>query len=292
MEAVLPLKISPHKRPHSLLGAWMLCQSLSHFWRGASPLVLTVMCPQSDLAAIRDALSPSPPCLELHFVAETQLVPTLDENPAFPGWMRQQVLKLAVFSLVRSDFYLCLDSDILCVRPIDSDLLLPGGKAMTDYASARQAHAPWWLASAALLGVDAELDRPGMRVTPAILSRAIVAGLHRSLSPAHGVPWGPLIRAGNGPNPAWTEYCLYNLFADNAGLMDRDHLSYKEFRALGRQLINGKSVWSEEDLHAWDPAQLFDEREKGLFAVVQSITRPPLEEIWPRFRQHLLRFRA
>jgi hypothetical protein len=285
MEAVLPLKIKPAGRSTNLGGAAMLCHSLAHFWHDTTPLLLTVICPREELAETREALAPTPPGVILRFVPETGLVPSLDDNPAFSGWRRQQVLKLAAFARVRSDFYLCLDADVLCVKPIKVSLLLPGGKALTQYGSRRR-HADWWRNSAAFLKVEPNLDRPGMRVTPAVLSRRIVERFYRALSPAGtDRSWHTLMQTDKGSAGGWTEYTLYHLFAENAGLMDRYHVSYAEFRALDRELISGKSVWSTQDSAAWDPAMLFDPRDQGMFAVLQSSAHPPLGEIWTFVRR-------
>jgi hypothetical protein len=286
MEAVLPLKIRPAGRSPNLGSAVMLCHSLAHFWRDTSPLALTVLCPREELATVRQALARTPPAIALRFMAETELVPSLDDNPAFPGWMRQQVLKLAAFALGQSDFYLCLDADVLCVKPIESGLLLPGGKALTDYGS-RVRHADWWRGSAALLKVEPNLERPGMRVTPAVLSRRIVERLYRSLSPDDAtLSWRALMQTDKGSAGGWTEYTLYHLFAENAGLMDLYHVSYAEFRALDHKLISGNSIWSRRNSATWDPAALFDAQDQGLFAVLQSSAHVPLVEIWTGFRRH------
>ena len=286
MEAVLPLKIRPADRGLNLGSAVMLCRSLAHFWRATSPLVVTVLCPRQDLAAALKALAQTPPGIELRFMAETDLVPSLNDNPAFPGWMRQQVLKLAAFALTRSDFYLCLDADVLCIKPIEPGLLLPGGKALTEYGT-RKRHPDWWRNSAALLNVEPNLDRPGMRVTPAVLSRRIVERLYRSLSPDDtNLSWRALMPTDNGSAGRWTDYTLYHLFAENAGLMDTYHVSYAEFRALDRCLISGNSIWSSRDSAAWDPALMFDGEDRGLFAVLQSSAHLPLGEIWASFCRH------
>ena len=284
MEAVLPLKIRPDGRAMNLGGAVMLCHSLAYFWRDVPNLALTVICPPDDLAAARDALGNTPGNIDIRFVDETELVPGVDENPAFPGWLRQQVLKLAVYGIVRSDFYLCLDADVLCINPIDAALLLPGGKALTEYGN-RKRHGDWWRHSAALLKVDPHLDRPGMRVTPAVLSRHIVEGLHQALPRDGDTPsWQCLMQAPGGPADCWTEYTLYQLFAEQADLMKDFHISFAESRALDRPLISGRSIWSRQDAERFDPTRLFDARDRALFAVLQSSAHPPLGEIWAGLR--------
>jgi hypothetical protein len=286
MEAVLPLKIRPAGRSSNLGSAVMLCHSLAHFWRDTSPLLLTVICPREEILAACRALAETPPNIVLRFVPETELVPALDDNPALPGWMRQQVLKLAAFALVQSDFYLCLDADVLCIKPIKTGVLLPGGKALTHYG-ARERHADWWGNSAALLKVEPHLDRPGMRaVSPAVLSRRIVERLCSALSPADtDLSWRALIQTGKGLGSGWTEYTLYNLFAENAGLMDTYHVSYKESRALDRELISGRSVWSRQEFAGWNSAFLSDAQDRGLFVVLQSSAHLPLAEIWTSVRR-------
>jgi hypothetical protein len=82
-------------------------------------------------------------------------------------------------------------------------------------------HRAWWLASADSLDVDPGLDRPGMNVTPAVLSTAVLAEFHKRLTAAGGRPWMEILPTSYCD---WTEYSRYLLTAEAAGLVERHHV--------------------------------------------------------------------
>lgn len=173
---------------------------------------------------------------------------------------------------------------MLCINPLDATLLLPHGKALTQYGT-RTRHQDWWRNSAALLKLEPHLDRPGMRVTPAVLSRHVVEALHRSLPREGNAPsWHRLMQVQDVSAGCWTEYTLYQLSAEHAGLMNDFHVSYEESRTLNRPLISGRSIWSTQDVAGFDPSLLFDANDRALFAVLQSSAHPPVAEIWASIR--------
>ena len=60
-------------------------------------------------------------------IPETAVVPEFKLFKNYPGWNKQQLIKLAAAEIVETDFYLTLDADIICVRPTGfSDLVKDG----------------------------------------------------------------------------------------------------------------------------------------------------------------------
>ena len=124
-------------------------------------------------------------------------------------WQRQQIIKLNAPALTSSPFVLTLDPDVIAVKPIRRELLLPGGRALLEPES-RSVHSGWWRDSSDLLEVDPGMEQPGINVTPALLS---VAVLGRGASAAGGgrrPPWMEILLTSYCD---WTEYTLYLLAA-------------------------------------------------------------------------------
>jgi len=277
MDAVLPLRLSGGYQEHDLGRARMLLHSLEHFWGGPEVLRLIVIAPEGDVEAIRAALVPRH--VRVVVVREGLLLPGLAEVPEVGGWFRQMALKLAAHVLVEGPFFLTLDADLVCIRPVSADRLVREGRALTDWES-RNLHRPWWAGSAAALGVEEAAERrPGMAVTPELLATEVLRRLQRALC-AEGGPeaWMRLMRRPG----LWSEYSLYTLFAERQGLLDRYHHDLAWMRASGLALRARQSLWSAAQLQDWQPEDAFAPEAVGFFMVCQSSTRIPPREIWER----------
>jgi hypothetical protein len=75
-------------------------------------------------------------------------------------WQRQQIIKLNAPAFTTAPFVLTLDPDVIAVKPITRELLLPGGRAILE-PEARGVHPRWWRDSADLLDVDPGFERLG-----------------------------------------------------------------------------------------------------------------------------------
>ncbi|HLY55613.1 MAG TPA: DUF6492 family protein, partial [Stellaceae bacterium] len=273
MDAVLPLKLYGDWNDHDLTRARILCFSLRRFWAGEAPLCLHVIARDAERGTVEQGLAEfAGGRLAIEVVAETALVPTLAEVPGASGWYRQQVIKLAAHRLVAGWAYLTLDADVVCIRRIDESTLLPDGRILTDWER-RVLHADWWEASASLLGVLPGLDGVGLKPTPAILSTAICQRLESWLDGIGG--WaGLLVRTG------WTEYTLYNLFADRHGLTAVFHAGETDER---RGLLRAHySFSSRAEFEQWKPERAMAPDGRGCFIVCNSSARVDPAEIWAR----------
>ena len=273
MDAVLPLKLRGDWNDHDLTRARILCHSLRRFWAGDAPLRLHVIARDAERGTVAQGLAEfAGGRLAIEVVAETALVPAFADVPAAAGWYRQQVIKLAAHRLVAGWAYLTLDADVVCIRRFDGATLLPGGRILTDWEM-RSQHADWWEASAALLGVGPALDGMGLKPTPAILSTAICQRLESRIDGIGG--WaGLLARTG------WTEYTLYNLFADQHGLTVVFHADGMDERC--GLLRAHYSFSSREEFERWKPERAMAPDGRGCFIVCNSSARVDPAEIWAR----------
>jgi hypothetical protein len=135
-------------------------------------------------------------------------------------WQRQQIIKFNAPAFTNAPFVLTLDPDVIAVKAITRELLLPGGRAILK-PEARSVHPRWWKDSADLLGVAARFERPGINVTPALLSTAVLGEVQRQLEVVGARPWMAILLTSYFD---WTEYAFYLLAADRAGLVARHHV--------------------------------------------------------------------
>ena len=178
---------------------------------------------------------------------------------------------------------LTLDPDVIAVKPITRELLLPGGRALLEPES-RSVHRRWWRDSADLLEVDPGLERPGMNVTPALLSTAVLDEVQRRLEAIGGRPWMEVLLTSYCD---WTEYTLYLLAAEQAAALERYHLWADDPEAPAHlQIDPGVSIWDATAASRANLERLFASDVPGLFAVVQSNTGLKASEVAVVARKH------
>jgi hypothetical protein len=213
------------------------------------------------------------------------------------GWSVQQLVKLAIADRVQTEFYLTLDADVICTRPVSCGQLIRGGRAVCRLRQ-RDVIDQWpeWYAWAErVLGLPASGVNRG--VTPALLHTGSVLALHDWLagrvSPplqrlARGLPPGSLARtllAGWRSyllrTLPWTEYALYDTFVEATGRFDRHH------SADERTTISGNSVWYRWMWPDWKPEESFTGRDDFYFSVVQSNQGFTVDEVWRRVAPYL-----
>src|SRR4051812_23062843 len=159
LQAVLPLIVRDLPRVR------ILDRSLErHF---PTLAVCWVVAPRAHLATIRGTLRHA----RYRFMAEEDVVPELRFlGSEGDGWLRQQLVKLAMADRVETPFYVVLDADVICLRPVTVDEFIVGGRAVcTTYP---MVDGDWYAQSAQILSLP--MLTVEFAVTPVILSRAAV----------------------------------------------------------------------------------------------------------------------
>jgi hypothetical protein len=278
LAGLMPLKVGGRHYGDNLARVNLLFSSLLHF---AAPGLLDeiVVVVRSDEAELIGRHIAQWPDLPVRIVVED------DHFPAFQRytrpwqlrpWQRQQIIKLNAPAFVDAEFVLMLDPDVMAIKPLNRALLVGEGRALLEPES-REVHRQWWLDSADLLEVSPGLERPGMNVTPAVLSTAVLRELHRRLEAVGGRPWMDVLLTSYCN---WTEYTLYLLAAEASGLEQRYHLWADDPRAPAHLHTDpATSIWDAEHATPSNVERLFAEQDPGLFAVVQSNTGLPASEI-------------
>lgn len=288
-------KLASWKRPEKPTGpadiydtdlerARMLLHTLSHFWKGAKTLRLTVITPTDDVLSVQEALAPSA-AVSVTVVDENELIPFLHENPRLSNWYKQQALKLAYASLTTEEFFLTLDADLLCTREFSDESLVVDKKALTDWEP-RSRHPEWWTASAKLLRLAVQTDDPGFSVTPVVLSRTICTRMLNYIKTISRQDCYEYLLANFG----WTEYSLYNVFADNENLTFEYHhcedWMQKNRKSIRADPTNSRRYhfWSKQQFEAWNGDGAFGPDAQGLFIVCQSNSRILPSAVWNKIK--------
>ena len=183
------------------------------------------------------------------------------------------LIKLGAIKIIENEFFLTLDSDLICLQKINSNQLIIDGKAILNYEN-KNKHIDWWESSAKILSVPLDVRSPGMSVTPAILSRTICGYVIEEIESKFQRSWISVLMEAN---QFWTEYSLYFLCAQKRNCLTRYHLDSLDDRNT-RLIDDDYTVWIAEDIERITKANQLSLL-SGLFAVLQSNTYIPLETI-------------
>lgn len=279
ISAILPLKTSGRHYADNVARCDILFSSLRAFTSPAIFSRILIVVPHDEVAAARQyavAWSDFP----IEVVDETthfQVFKNFSARHQIRNWHRQQIIKLYASELVEDEYFLVLDPDVFALRPFTLETLLPGGRALT-YLQPREREARYWRASGLILEVPPQLERDGIWMTPALLSRTLCRALHKRLEALHGTDWMSVLLARYMVD--WTEYTLYWLNAEREGLLSQ----YHQGPAPGcAELHVEESVWyagaGRRNLALWDASSHFAPGGKGMFAVIQSNTGFPVESV-------------
>jgi hypothetical protein len=241
-----------------------------------------VVVPDDEVAVAREVFSPFG---DFRVVPEYDLVPIRQGRRQLSGWLRQQLCKLEAHRLIRHDFYLTLDADVICVRPVTESDLVVNGRAITQIRVPNP-HPHWSDWSARVLGLPMPAYGPG--VTPAVLHRESVRGLLAYLAQRNwrwrravdaALPHSMRARLGWGSavgylfrHQPWTEYTLYFGYLEAIG-------TRAEVHALDAgEPLYGNCVWRDDSLSDFDADAAFGGT-GSFFSVIQSNNPAPLADV-------------
>jgi hypothetical protein len=275
IEAILPISTREPLGRHSER-AELLIRSMVFFWNDPRPLKLHIVCPRSEITGLKIELSRVILLgkLELIYHSDEEVLGELHHGDRDIGYAKQMLIKLAAGRLMTSAFYLVLDSDVACCRSINHDAFFIDDKAISDWAVPTLY--AWWEESAKVLGYEfspSALRASRLGITPQILNKTIVTRLTDYLGGIFGEPWiQGLINRYSGNHPfIWTEYTMYDLFAEKEGLRGLYHVDPVSIPRASRLHHKEMCLWSEDNFLHWSPEEAFSEPAGGFFFVMQSI---------------------
>ena len=268
---LLPIRIDRSHRVSDLQRFLAIgLPSLNRFLSSDCVAELIVIAPPEDVNAIRKGLV-GQTSFSVRVVDEAEMCPPVRRER---GWYKQQILKLAAAELIKTPWYLTLDADVMCVRPVNAEFLFPDGRAIWQRESASQ-HPEWWAGSRAVLRSPGQFDAedPVIGVTPALMhtesTRELLARLTALYPEAH---WSTALTKMTSLD--WTEYSLYWTHLLDVGKVNQlysDSISTP---------YNEHSVWCSEQADALDAKILneaFASDARHGFFVFQSRVSLPLE---------------
>ncbi|CAF0997567.1 unnamed protein product [Adineta steineri] len=198
----------------------------------------------------------------------------------------QMMFKLFVAQIVKTEYYLILDSDCVAVWPIHVEQLLHQNKNSSLYRAinrgeGRSSHEKWWSESERLLQIKLEscvsykksdTDIPTIGVTPSILARTIALRTLCRLQKLYGdehflnkmANWA-LWREIFGY--MWTEYTLYFLTGRCTKIFDTyhtDNSALSSSNSIARVELTGFSIWSHLDWTVKNQNKLIESIKNGL----------------------------
>lgn len=184
---VLPIKIlqdAPPIRPTNgfILFKFIGLPSYRKFLDLSDLEEFILISPKKELPILEDLLSKQEEKIPFRLVAEETL---LSRNVSEErGWLKQQILKLAVCSIVKTDHYLLLDSDLFLTKPFSAVDIFRGEKVLyhsepwqTENSDRYSVNSEWWINSATILNQKELPTEKLMSVTPQVLITKVVKEL-------------------------------------------------------------------------------------------------------------------
>ena len=285
--AVLPLKIRGSYDVDDLNRAEILFRTLAAFAEPGLFDPILVVVPPEEVGTV-DRHYRKWQNLNIDVLSEEALVPELANYRGMRGWRKQQIVKLAAARRIERDFFLTLDADVICLKPITYEDLIVHGRALLQ-REPRAQHPKWWKSSARILDMDPNIGDAefGMHVTPALLSTRLCLNLAEELSASGNGTWVDVLGRLHQPrHPSnwtperfrrrrWTEYSLYYLCALKRGELERYHVLAGSDEAP--QLL---SAGCKHEFESWDTARSFSPDGPSLFCLVGSKSRVEPDEVW------------
>jgi len=291
IDAVLPLL------PRDFQRFTLLARSLERFMTDLGQLWVVV--PDRFHAQLTPLLEPYRRRLPLTVIKEQQWVPEMPQLRHLPGWYKQQLVKLAAAEFLSSDFFLTLDADVVCTRPVSYQQLVIDGRAPC-HAIAGCDHPQWYEGSEAVLGLTAKRNNILHNVTPCVLARQgvleliehlnrvarerpyargfrgiqqrIFFTLHRLGRHRARPPW----RGWLGASRPWAEYATYFTFLEATGRYEQFHFDSERNACRGE-----RSVWQKQfQIEPRESPPLFRSEGPPYFVVIQSNSGIDARRTW------------
>lgn len=295
ISAVLPLKVSGSYDVNDLKRAHILFTSLTKFLAPGLIGELFVVTPQAEVDIVKREYAIWDN-LNIVVISEEELLPELKNYPKMRGWRKQQLVKIAIANKINNPFYLTLDADVVCLKPITESDLIIDGKAILQYEN-RSRHPKWWKASGRVLKINPNIGPQGvgMTVTPALMSKTLSQNLMDDLRPKKSnLSWADSLCSLHNPSDPknwwigrylklkWTEYSLYYLSALNHQKLDDYHVICGTEKLPQRLIVD-----DSHDYENWVVADSFSKNNPGLFLVVGSKSRLPPKQVFERLSTYI-----
>ena len=116
LDAIMPLKVDGSYGLDDLRRTDVLMASLDAFFEPGLLSTFLVVSPAAEVPAVTSYLAQWQ-SLPIEVMAEEDLVPELRRYPKLRGWRKQQLVKLAAYRELSSDYCLTFDADVFSTCP-------------------------------------------------------------------------------------------------------------------------------------------------------------------------------
>jgi hypothetical protein len=252
--------------PWDLLPSQLLFKSLNKYFDPESLDMVFIVYP--DKQVMKDCLETIKPLFNYTVINEEDIIPSEDYQlfKRRKGWFRQQIVKMYISKRVKTEFYICLDSDLLCIKPTAYNDLIKNGKPGVNMES-KDIHAYWWEQSQKVLKLPESPYSIGMSSSTNIFITEEARDLISYIEKTYKKSFSRTLLNWFWTNSyifrrQWTEFKLYWLFIEHKNKVDAYDPGNK---------IWGKSIWKTTEIV---DDQLFREilhpSNEGYFIIWQS----------------------
>ncbi|KAM3096350.1 DUF6492 family protein [Phormidesmis sp. 146-35] len=308
IDAVLPLTLKDYPRFE------ILDKSFKRFFKDLGKC--WIVTPDREFEQIRDLIQDDRYCV----IAESSLVPEFkifcgsrfSIFKSVPGWYKQQIIKIAIADKIETDFYLTLDADVICTKPVYYSDLVQNEKGVCFIHSVeRNTQTDWYGWAEQVLKLKSRHRDLLHNVTPAVLSkqgifelrdylsqiyqqlkfpgtkrevRATLLKFYAQFLPKDSLRRSQLLgwRSFLSVSIPWTEYGLYYIFLEETDRFDRHHI-----RIENCLYAEDDSVWYKEGFDSWDVDKVFSPDSSHFFVVVQSWLNLEVDQVWQKVDRYL-----
>jgi hypothetical protein len=268
--------------PWDLLPSKLLFKSLNKYFDPESLDTVFIVYP--DKPVMKELLE----SLDLKFnysvINEEDIIPVEDYGlfKKRKGWFRQQIVKMYISKRVKTEYYICLDSDNMCIKPTTYHDLIKNGKPGLNMES-KDVHSYWWKQSQMVLKLADSHFSVGMSSSTNIFITKEALGLIDYIERIYKKSFSRALLNWFWTNSyifrrQWTEYKLYWSYIEYRNKIDAYDPTNK---------ILGKSIWKitehvDEELFK----EILNPQNEGYFVVWQS-PRVSYELICEKAAQYL-----
>lgn len=178
LDAVIPLMLKDYARFEILQKSFQVFfKDLGKCW---------IVTPDHEFEQIKSLISDEQYCV----IPESSLVPEFKifKSPnrfsifrSLPGWFKQQVIKIAIADKIETDFYITLDADVICTKPVYYQDLIRDRRAIC-YIHRTHEHHDWYGWVEKVLKMNARSRDFLHNVTPVVINKYAMLELQTYLT--------------------------------------------------------------------------------------------------------------
>ncbi len=244
---------------------------------------IIIITPPLDFEKVNASLRSFTSYLPLEIISDSDICPEL--NKYKNGWVKQQIIKLKIAEIIKTEYYFTLDSDMFFSRKCNYNDFFVNNKPRINLHLFNE-HIIWWKNTANFLKYDFSTYKTGEfgpSFTPVIMNTNLVKETIKKIQSLSGnISWIDFMMNSieENNNVAWTEYCLYYLYLhfEKGGVEKYYH--YDDDNSFNFYV--GPSIWRTEDFEkitAEHVKEMFRPDSFHFIIVIQSTLEIPVDRV-------------